>query len=79
MTTPSKQDFILAAQIEAWLTAQGCTTSLSLCGDRLEVYYTLAEDFKPQPPILIKDEGISIPAGSQQAMLDAILTWLMGG
>jgi len=66
-------DFSLAMSVAAWLASNKCTVSVMRFKDRMEVNYTLRDDIKPQPAIKVKDGRISIPAGSQQAVVAAFL------
>jgi len=69
----------MAALIGRWMSANGATVSYVEHEDHVEIVYTLKLDLKPQPPITVKDGGLKIPAGSQGAVVNAILAvvhWL---
>lgn len=75
------KDVILAGRVAAWLITHGVkttTTTQDKEGTWL-VHYTLRDDIKPQPPVRIKDGGISFPKGSQQAVVDLFLRSILEG
>ncbi len=42
----------LAVRVAMWLESNGCVTTIQHRNETYEVYYTLKEDMRPQPPIL---------------------------
>lgn len=72
-------DLLLTARVVWWLEHHGCTTSVINTEKCTEVHYTFKLDVKPQPPFRIKDGKISIPTGSQEAVVELFLSFLLGG
>lgn len=66
-------DADLAAALAEWLECNRCTISVSIEGDGFNIHYTLQNDIKPQPPIHVEGGKFTIPAGSQQAVINALL------
>lgn len=69
----------LANGVASWLQNNGCTVTIFTRRDKVEVSYTLQDDIKPQPCIIVRQGRISIPAGSQQAVVMAFLRFMTRG
>lgn len=72
----SLEDFMLAVSVADWLDRNKCVTQVIQHDDVLEVHYTLQLDVEPQPPIRIQNRKISIPSGSQESVVMALLRYL---
>lgn len=61
----------LALYTYNWLERRGCVCSLMKYQSEFHLHYTLAEDIKPQPALIIRDKSVIFPKGSQEDVLNA--------
>jgi len=66
---------VIATGVHGWLEARGCTCSMIKLEEEIRIHYTLSLDTKPQPAVVIRDESVIFPKGSQE---DVIMAFLAG-
>lgn len=76
----SASQIMLAMAVYKWLEDNGCTVQLQKNGSEYLLHYTLRDDIKPQPAIVVTNKpSIKIPTGSQEAVVQSMLSWITRG
>lgn len=69
----------VAMALAQWLQENGCTVTMFAKEDHVEVLYTLKEDIKPQPAIIVREGKVNIPRGSQVVVVKLLLKFITRG
>lgn len=73
MMSAKLSDLLLALKVADWLDSHKCTTSISSKDGIVFIHYTLQKDMKPQPALRVKEGKITIPEGTETAVVAAFL------